>query len=166
MQTMPGLVDLCTFLDSKGVPRGLITRNVLRSVHFFHQNHMPLPPFVPAISRECQFPYKPSPEALLHICETWGIVPSEVIMIGDSAKDDVVCGNRAGAVTILLDTEGRYNDPALFQGECKPTVIAKSLAEVHDLLQSTFELLPPQGLHDKEQKQLEQQKQLLEQQQA
>jgi hypothetical protein len=30
MQTMPGLLELCTFLDQQGLPRGLITRNVLR----------------------------------------------------------------------------------------------------------------------------------------
>lgn len=51
---MPGLLELCALLDSCGVPRGLITRNVLSSVAFFHQHHLPLPPFVPAISRECQ----------------------------------------------------------------------------------------------------------------
>lgn len=107
---------------------------------------MPLPPFVPAISRECQFPYKPSPEALLHIAKTWGILPSEVIMVGDSAKDDVVCGNRAGAVTILLNTEGRYDNADMLQGDCKPTLVAKSLSEVQELLQTTFELLPPVGL--------------------
>lgn len=38
LQAMPGLVELCTYLDSQGIPRGLITRNVLRSVHFFHDN--------------------------------------------------------------------------------------------------------------------------------
>jgi histidinol phosphatase-like enzyme len=58
-----------------------------------------------------QFPYKPSPIALQHICESWGIQPSEVIMVGDSAKDDIVCGNCAGAVTVLLDSEGRYSVP-------------------------------------------------------
>lgn len=30
VQTMPGLLELCTFLDQQGLPRGLITRNVLR----------------------------------------------------------------------------------------------------------------------------------------
>lgn len=50
------------------------------------------------------FPYKPSPAALQHIAQQWGISASECIMVGDSAKDDVVCGNRAGAVTVLLDT--------------------------------------------------------------
>ena len=29
-------------------------------------------------------------------------------MVGDSAKDDVVAGNRAGCVTILLDTQGKW----------------------------------------------------------
>lgn len=146
VQAMPGLLELCSFLDSKGIPRGLITRNVLRSVHFFHDHHLPLPPFVPAISRECQFPYKPSPDALLHICDSWGIPPSEVIMIGDSAKDDVVCGNRAGAVTILLDTEGRYANESQLQGECKPTATVTSLAAFLELLRSAFDLLPPAGL--------------------
>lgn len=107
---------------------------------------MPLPAFVPAISRECQFPYKPSPEALLHICKTWGIQPSEVVMIGDSAKDDVVCGNRAGAITILLDTEGRYNKPEELQGECQPSLVAKSLQQVQEYFMNSFQLLPPVGL--------------------
>ncbi|KAF6250701.1 HAD-like domain-containing protein [Scenedesmus sp. NREL 46B-D3] len=105
MQAMPGLLELCSHLDEIGVPRGLITRNRVRrlwscpcSVHYFHEHHLLLPPFLPAISRECEFPYKPSPAALLHICATWGIAPEECIMVGDSAKDDVVCGNRCGVV--------------------------------------------------------------------
>ena len=43
----------------------------------------------PAIGRECGFAYKPSPEALLHICDVWGIVGEEAVFVGDSAKDDV-----------------------------------------------------------------------------
>ena len=88
-QLMPGLPELCRFLDAAGVPRGLITRNVKSSIEYFHSNHvsqLSLAPFEPAISRECAFPYKPSPAALLHICEGWGVAPSEVMMVGDSAK--------------------------------------------------------------------------------
>jgi hypothetical protein len=44
--------------------------------------------FSPALSREFK-PYKPSAAPLLHICNTWGASPSEVLMVGDSAKDDV-----------------------------------------------------------------------------
>jgi HAD superfamily hydrolase (TIGR01549 family) len=44
--------------------------------------------FVPALSREFR-PYKPDPAPLLHICSAWNIPPHEVIMVGDSLKDDV-----------------------------------------------------------------------------
>jgi HAD superfamily hydrolase (TIGR01549 family) len=44
--------------------------------------------FAPALSREFR-PYKPDPAPLLHICSTWNIPPHEVIMVGDSLKDDV-----------------------------------------------------------------------------
>ncbi len=94
MQLMPGARELCRMLDQAGrclfgaatrpvgvggaplsaccapceragIPRGLITRNVLRSVDHFHNSHLVpsgVHPFAPAISRECSFAYKPSPE--------------------------------------------------------------------------------------------------------
>lgn len=68
--------------------RALITRNVSRSVEFFHATHFTLPPFVPALSREFT-PYKPHPASLLHIASHWEVPSSELVMIGDSAKDDV-----------------------------------------------------------------------------
>ena len=90
MKIMPGAAELCRWLDGRGVPRGLITRNLRSSVDHFHKHHLlPHLPFSPAIGRECGFAYKPSPESLLHICETWGIAPQEAVFIGDSPKDDV-----------------------------------------------------------------------------
>jgi hypothetical protein len=44
--------------------------------------------FGPALSREFR-PYKPDPGPLLHICSAWEVLPNEVMMIGDSLKDDV-----------------------------------------------------------------------------
>lgn len=44
--------------------------------------------FSPALSREFR-PYKPDPAPLLHICSAWEVKPDEVIMVGDSLKDDV-----------------------------------------------------------------------------
>lgn len=46
--------------------------------------------FSPALSREFR-PYKPDPAPLLHICSSWGVQPNQVMMIGDSLKDDVSC---------------------------------------------------------------------------
>jgi HAD superfamily hydrolase (TIGR01549 family) len=58
------------------------------SIEFFHRHHFTLPPFTPALSREFA-PYKPDPASLLHIAQRWSVQPGELVMIGDSAKDDV-----------------------------------------------------------------------------
>ncbi|KAL5990279.1 hypothetical protein ACLOJK_011176 [Asimina triloba] len=97
--------------------------------------------FSPALSREFR-PYKPDPAPLLHICSTWGVQPDEVIMIGDSLKDDVACGKRAGAFTCLLDEKGQYDSPDLLTSDLKPDFKVHSLSEVHSLLVANFELMP------------------------
>ncbi|AQK55474.1 Haloacid dehalogenase-like hydrolase domain-containing protein [Zea mays] len=86
LQIMPGASELCGFLDAKQIRRGLITRNVKDTVDLFHQRFGMT--FTPALSREFR-PYKPNPAPLLHICSAWNIPPHEVIMVGDSLKDDV-----------------------------------------------------------------------------
>ena len=48
MQRMPGAARLGAFLDAKGLPRGLVTRNVQASVAHFHANAWPLPPLRPS----------------------------------------------------------------------------------------------------------------------
>lgn len=156
MKIMPGADDLCSLLDAAGVPRALVTRNVSSSVDFFHKTlestHKNLPPFFPALSREWT-PYKPDPAALHHIADHWGVSAEELVMIGDSAKDDIVAGNRAGAVSILLDIDGTYSgldDPKL-SGELRPAFIVGSLKEVADVLQSSLQLSPakfPNASHD------------------
>eukprot|EP00897_Mesotaenium_endlicherianum_P009903 jgi/Mesen1/8941/ME000552S08446 len=118
---------------------GLITRNVKTSVDYFH-TQFGLPAFSPALSREFR-PYKPDPSPLLHICSTWGIPPHEVLMVGDSAKDDIICGRRAGAATILLDESDRYSQEELV-GEQEPHFVVKSLKEMESLLRDNFDLLP------------------------
>ena len=45
MRRMPGAATLGAFLDARGLPRGLVTRNVQASVAHFHANAWPLPPF-------------------------------------------------------------------------------------------------------------------------
>ena len=144
MKVMPGAEELCRLLDNEGVPRGLVTRNVSRSVDFFHRMHFPLPPFSPSLSREWT-PYKPDPAALHHIAERWGVDSSELLMIGDSAKDDVVCGNRAGSVTMLLDSQGVWqgkDDPRL-TGDMKPHLYCNSLHEAADLVRRSLNLESP-----------------------
>ncbi|KAI3426065.1 hypothetical protein D9Q98_008033 [Chlorella vulgaris] len=142
MQLMPGVLELSSFLDERQVPRALVTRNVNSSIEFFHRHHFTLPPFTPALSREFA-PYKPDPASLLHIAQRWSVQPGELVMIGDSAKDDIVCGNRAGALTILLDEERRWDSAEQLQGEERPHFIARTLQDVQQLLEQQVELVPP-----------------------
>ncbi|PIM98000.1 putative hydrolase (HAD superfamily) [Handroanthus impetiginosus] len=139
LQIMPGASELCGFLDSKNIRRGLITRNVKEAVDLFHQRFGMI--FSPALSREFR-PYKPDPAPLLHICSNWEVQPNEVMMIGDSLKDDVACGKRAGAFTCLLDETGRYDTPEYQDVEFKPDFKVSSLVEVHSILQNNFNLTP------------------------
>ncbi|CAM8984592.1 unnamed protein product [Rhodiola kirilowii] len=168
LQIMPGAFELCSFLDEKKIRRGLITRNVKEAVDLFHtrfgvhshrllsispftiQDHslkswlnFPLMQlkFLPALSREFR-PYKPDPAPLHFICSAWDVQPNEVIMIGDSLKDDVACGKQAGAYACLLDETGRYNSPEYANVELKPDFTVSSLAQIHSLLEANFDLLP------------------------
>lgn len=143
LQIMPGAVELCSLLDEAKMPRALVTRNVSSSVQFFHDTAFPLPPFNPSISREWK-PYKPDPASLHHIADCWRVGSHELVMIGDSAKDDVVCGNAAGAVTILLDENMSYkslDDPSLLHA--RPDFIVHSLHEASVVLHNYLQLSAP-----------------------
>ncbi|KAL5542447.1 hypothetical protein UlMin_010157 [Ulmus minor] len=139
LQIMPGAAELCGFLDSKKIRRGLITRNVKTAVDLFHERFGIT--FCPALSREFR-PYKPDPAPLLHICSAWDVQPDEVMMVGDSLKDDVKCGKRAGAFTCLLDENGRYDSPEYANVDHKPDFKVSSLHEVRKLLETYFDLAP------------------------
>ena len=199
MRVMPHASSLGAFLDERDVPRGLVTRNVSASVDHFHAEHwcgrpefghersskqdnerrstsvsssgsfLGLKPFFPALARDFR-PFKPAPDALLHICAAWGVPPSACAMVGDSAKDDVVAGNRAGCVTILLDTQGKWrvegetsaDEPRgdggetgddngvaigketgddVLRGEMVPTHVVRCLSEIAPLLERHYEIV-------------------------
>ena len=54
----------------------------------------------------------------------------------------VSCGKRAGAVTCLLNEDGRYDSPKYANVDHKPDFKVSSLAEVHSLLETCFDLAP------------------------
>ena len=53
----------------------------------------------------------------------------------------VVAGNRAGAITILLDMVGAHEDK--LEGELKPTHVVKSLSDIAGLMQAHYDLQRP-----------------------
>lgn len=133
MKIMPGAVELCKELDDRGMPRAIVTRNVSSSVKFFHDTHFPLPPFHPSLSREFE-PFKPDPASLEYIARHWGVGSGELVMIGDSCRDDVGAGRNAGAVTVLIDEDKRWegvDDPKL---PVRPDFIVHDLVECRMVL--------------------------------
>lgn len=108
--------------------------------------------------------HKPNPDALFRAAELWRVLPSELLVIGDSLKDDMLCANRAGASSIFIDNlhqvccctgagqsggacarclQTRPLTLAEIEVEIRPTAIAKDLFEALQLLQSDmFELRP------------------------
>jgi len=85
--------------------------------------------FSPILTRDFT-PCKPHPAPILHICEQWGLKPSEVVMIGDM-RDDMLCGRAAGCPTILLANE--HNTEIQSQGMAD--FVIREIHEVAELLQ-------------------------------
>ncbi|QEE17561.1 HAD-IIA family hydrolase [Promethearchaeum syntrophicum] len=47
---------------------------------------------------------KPNPEGILSVLKNYNILPSEAVLIGDRLNTDILGGNRAGIVTIAVET--------------------------------------------------------------
>ncbi|KAL8732181.1 MAG: hypothetical protein Q9166_002928 [cf. Caloplaca sp. 2 TL-2023] len=108
-EPQPGLNELITYLEGRGVRMGLCTRNFDAPVTHLLQTFIPAATFSPIITREFR-PPKPNPAGILHIAQAWGLEDGaeSLIMVGDS-MDDMVAGYKAGAATVLLsskDNEG------------------------------------------------------------
>lgn len=149
MVLIQGAAELGAWCAARGVPMGLVTRNTAASVAHLHTHHWAPPllkPLWPAVARDDGLPHKPDPAALLHCAAAWGVPADSCVMIGDSARDDVVAGRRAGMFTVLLlGTSGRHGAAsaaaaAALGGEQVPHATALSMADVPMLLESAFEV--------------------------
>ncbi|TID30023.1 hypothetical protein CANINC_001392 [Pichia inconspicua] len=79
----------------------------------------------PIVTREFK-PPKPSAEPILHICNSWGVDPSEVVMVGDSI-DDMQAGFNAGCAVVLL----RHEDN---QQVCSQAHIDDTITDLYELI--------------------------------
>ena len=52
----------------------------------------------------------------------------------------VVSGNRAKAMTVLLDVEGIYSKDQTLRAEESPNFIVRSMTELEELLQTSLQL--------------------------
>ncbi|KAK9456490.1 HAD-like domain-containing protein [Dipodascopsis uninucleata] len=103
MKPQPGLDELMSFLERKGVLKTICTRNFETPVNHLLSTFLPEKLFHPIVTREFK-PPKPSPAGILHIAKHWNIDPKNMIMVGDSV-DDMLAGHHAGCATILLESD-------------------------------------------------------------
>jgi phosphoglycolate phosphatase-like HAD superfamily hydrolase len=146
MRLMDGAVELIAGLTRAGVKRALLTRNNEDAMHrtvalllngettgtttsLSSPSSPSSSPFHVMLSRSFT-PCKPHPAPLLSIAQTWGLDPSEMVMVGDSI-DDMECGRRAGAATILI---GEPDHPHTVEGRQFADAEVASLAELQELL--------------------------------
>ncbi|KAI4202350.1 MAG: hypothetical protein LQ348_001522 [Seirophora lacunosa] len=103
-EAQPGLHELISYLESRGVRMGLCTRNFDTPVTHLLQTFLPGKTFAPIVTRAFR-PPKPDPAGILHIADAWGTDDGagSLIMVGDSV-DDMVAGYKAGAATVLLSS--------------------------------------------------------------
>ncbi|CAK7211753.1 hypothetical protein SBRCBS47491_001222 [Sporothrix bragantina] len=91
-EAQPGLAELMDYLDSRGVPKAICTRNfeqpVLHLLGKFLEGHV----FKPIVTRDFR-PPKPDPAGILHIARSWGFLRSDTTDAeadDDTADHDVV----------------------------------------------------------------------------
>lgn len=158
MVLMDGMVELMKLLDERGVHRAVLTRNVETSIDAMHDKvwkEAGLHPFYPVVARDTSvnvvdgnmqakrlLKSKPNPDPIFHICSMWDCDPVDVIMVGDSVLDDIVCANRAGCgASVLLKFKGKDwdndsgNSSSNFanSGEMEPTIAVDSLIALKEI---------------------------------
>jgi HAD superfamily hydrolase (TIGR01549 family) len=111
----PGALEFALSLKEKGVRLGILTRNETAAFHHAAQKlGWPEELFEVVVGRDGPYQKaKPDPEPLLGIARALGVPAGEesqsLFMIGDS-KDDMECGARAGATTILVSLTDRKRE--------------------------------------------------------
>ncbi|KAL1600575.1 hypothetical protein SLS60_006961 [Paraconiothyrium brasiliense] len=130
-----GLVQLMDYLDTRNIRKGICTRNFDAPVDHLLTTFLPESLFHPIVTREFR-PPKPDPAGILHIAKEWKYEDGGdgLIMVGDSI-DDMKAGRRAGAATVLLESEANGH---LKEHECTDLVV-RQLDELIGILEEGFE---------------------------
>lgn len=109
----PGLLELMTYLERRGVRKALCTRNFRAPVKHLCETFMPGIRFDPVITREAaDVPPKPSPMGIWKIAESWGLGAGGQVGARLPAKGDGPLDGTPSAISPAAagDAEGK-EDP-------------------------------------------------------
>ncbi len=99
----PGARETLAALRRRGIPIGILTRNRKCNAEAIAQKHNLQ--FDRIVGRE-DGPVKPDAFGVRHLCQHFGVQPSETLLVGDYLYD-VLCARAAGAVSVLLANHPR-----------------------------------------------------------
>jgi HAD superfamily hydrolase (TIGR01509 family) len=98
-----GAVELVRLLRTRGCRLGVLTRNARELALITLQAIRLADAFDPydILGRD-EAPPKPHPGGLLQLAQQWGVVPSDLVMVGDY-RFDLECARAAGARSVLVN---------------------------------------------------------------
>jgi len=118
-------------LKRRGLSLGILTRNSLSSVERALEKFggTSIEDFAVVIARDGSLP-KPHPEGVFKAAGQMGVLPEELLVVGDF-RFDVMAGKAAGAKTVLLTNDGRS---LMSQGDPEPHYTCSFLEELLEIL--------------------------------
>jgi HAD superfamily hydrolase (TIGR01509 family) len=128
---MDGIVPFLAWMETRGLRRGLVTRNSRKSVEAVLAR-LGLR-FDAVVTRE-DAPPKPAPEPVWLACRRMGVPPSATLFVGDF-EFDMLAGRRAGVRTVLLRNHEQ-------RSSAHADITVDSLAELRGLLEREREAAP------------------------
>jgi len=123
---MDGIHSFLAWMDTRGLRRGLVTRNSRKSVELV-LGRLGFA-FDVVITRE-DAPPKPAPDPVWAACRGLGVEPPEVLFVGDF-EFDMLSGRRAGARTVLLRN-------GTITGSAHADLTVDSLAELREWIEES-----------------------------
>ncbi|MCX6645347.1 MAG: HAD family hydrolase [bacterium] len=97
----PDVDELFSWIESRSLKKGIITRNCREAVNLIAGNHCV--DFGVIIARE-DAPPKPDPGSVLAACRILEVDPVDCVMVGDYLFD-IEAGKNAGCRTVFLETD-------------------------------------------------------------
>jgi hydrogenase expression/formation protein HypE len=130
-------VEAClSALKHKGIFLGILTRNSIISVKKALQGFegLTIDDFKTVITRDSSIP-KPNPDGVYQAAKQMGIMPTELLVVGDF-RFDVMAGKAAGAVTVLLTNDGRS---VMAPDDPEPDYVVSRIKEIVGIVESLRE---------------------------
>lgn len=98
----PGLDQLIDFLERSSIQKSIYTRNSKKALDLTLGKIGLSGKFSPLVTRDHKLKLKPDPEMIHHILRSWGLAPSQVLVVGDY-DFDITAGRAANCRTVYLN---------------------------------------------------------------